>query len=264
MKASRPLHVERWGSGPDVTFLHGLGASSRYWHAVGRELPDVSGLAPDLLSFGRSPAPSDSSYDVDAHLDALVSVLPGPSLVVAHSTGCLLAAALGARRPDLGLGLVLVGAPAFPDDATAVEEIGRLGLLARLTVDESRWSRWLWAAMCHLRPVAIAAAPLLSRDLPRAIAGDGARHTWQSYSRTLREVVVEHRALPDLLAYDGPVVALHGRDDRTAPVGYVQGLASMLAAAGRSIDVRVVEGDHHLAIRRPDVVAETVAECAGR
>lgn len=263
MTANRLLHVERWGSGPAVTFLHGLGASSRYWHTVRRDLPTVSGLAPDLLGFGRSPAPSDSTYDVDAHLDALVSVLPGPSLVVAHSTGCLLATALAAQRPDLALGLVLLGTPVFPDDATAVDEIGRLGLLPRLTVDESRWARWICTAMCHLRPVAIALAPLLSRDLPRAIAADGARHTWPSYSGTLRQVVVEHRVLPDLIAYDGPVVALHGRDDRSAPVGHVQDLAAILAAAGRPIELRVIEGDHHLAIRRPHVVAETVAECAG-
>lgn len=263
MTSAPRLHVERWGSGPAVTFLHGLGASGRYWHTVRRELPHVAGLAPDLLGFGRSPAPPDSRYDVDAHLDALLAALPGPSLLVAHSTGCLLAAALAARRPDLARGLVLLGAPVFPDDATAVEEIARLGLLARLTVAESHWARWLCAAMCHLRPFAIAAAPLLSRDLPREIAGDGARHTWRSYSRTLHNVVLVHRAMPDLIVYEGQVVALHGRADRTAPVGYVQDLASMLAAAGRSIDVRVVEGDHHLAIRLPSIVAATVTECAG-
>lgn len=257
-----PLHVERWGTGPPVTFVHGLGASARYWHSVRRELPQISGRAPDLLGFGDSPSPPDSPYDVPAHLDALLSVLPGPSLVVAHSTGCLLATALAARRPDLVRGLVLLGAPVFPDDDTAAREIGRLGLLARLTVNESRWARWLCAVTCHLRPVAIAAAPLLSRDLPRAVASDAARHTWRSYSRPLRAVVIEHRARPDLLVYGGPVVALHGRDDRTAPIGYVQDLASTLAAAGRSIEVRVVDGDHHLAIRRPEVVAATVAALA--
>lgn len=255
------LHVERWGSGPAVTFVHGLGASGRYWHTVRRELPDFAGVAPDLLGFGQSPAPADSVYDVDAHLAALVPVLRQPSLVVAHSTGCLLAGALAARRPDLVRGLLLLGAPAFPDGATARAEIRRLGLLARLTVDESRWARWMCTAMCRLRPVALAVAPAVNRDLPRAIASDGARHTWRSYSGTLREVVLGHPMLPDLLSYSGRAVALHGRDDRAAPLCHVRELSATLTTAGRQLDLHVVEGDHHLAVRRPAVVAEAVSEC---
>lgn len=259
-----PLHVERWGHGPAVTFLHGLGASGRYWRQLRDHLPDISAVAPDLLGFGGSPSPAASRFDVDAHLDALLPVLPAPSIIVAHSTGSILAAALAARHPELARGVLLLGAPAFPDAATAEADIGRLGLLARLTVDRSRWARWSCAVMCRLRPVAVAIAPHVSRDLPREIASDGARHTWRSYSGTLHEVVVGHRMLPDLLAYAGPTVALHGRDDPTAPLGYVQDLADMLGRAGHHFDLRVVDGDHHLAVRRPLVVAEAVRElCAG-
>ncbi len=61
------LLVERWGDGPSVVFLHGLGASARYWQRVREASEGYAGLAPDLLGFGRSPSPADAAYDVDCH-----------------------------------------------------------------------------------------------------------------------------------------------------------------------------------------------------
>lgn len=59
------LHVHRWGSGePTVAFLHGLGASTRYWSKLGEISHSYQAIAPDLLGFGRSPKP-DLRYDAD-------------------------------------------------------------------------------------------------------------------------------------------------------------------------------------------------------
>lgn len=85
------LFVERWGSGPPVAFVHGLGASARYWQNLRDATAGFSGVAPDLLGFGRSPAPADAAYDVGTHLDALAPVLEPGSLLVGHSTGPVLA-----------------------------------------------------------------------------------------------------------------------------------------------------------------------------
>jgi pimeloyl-ACP methyl ester carboxylesterase len=57
--AARPLFTDAVGAGgPTVVFLHGLGATTRYWG------PRVTPLAArarlvlvDLLGFGRSPKP---------------------------------------------------------------------------------------------------------------------------------------------------------------------------------------------------------------
>lgn len=254
------LFVEKWGAGAPVVFLHGLGASARYWASLREVSSGYGGIAPDLLGFGRSPSPPDSLYNVDAHLDALLPLVPVGSIVVAHSTGCLLATALAARHPELVRGLLLLGLPAFPDRATAIAEVGRLGLLAKLTVEENPWGRRICEAMCRFRSVAIAIAPYVIRDLPPSIASDAARHTWTSYSRTLRHVVVEHRVLPDLLVTTAPVRLLHGASDRTAPVEHVRRLAADAAAHDRHVDLDVVPGDHHLAIRVPAAVAAVLSE----
>ena len=253
------LFTEQWGSGPPVAFVHGLGASARYWQRVRDASTGYRGVAPDLLGFGRSPAPPDAAYDVDTHLDALAPVVPAGSLVVGHSTGGLLAAALAARRSDLVRRLLLIGLPAFPDERTARVEVGRLGLLARLTVTGSPLARLVCTAMCELRPLAIAVAPLVIRDLPPSIASDAARHTWPSYHRTL-ERVVAYRPHDDLATAPAAVTFLHGSDDRTAPPKYVCRLVDDLTAERKDIDLRLVPGDHHLAVRRPEQVAEIITK----
>ncbi len=240
-------------------FLHGLGASSRYWENLATADGGYRGVAPDLLGFGRSPHPSDASYDVNTHLEAITPVVPDECLVVGHSAGAILAAALAASGWLRVTGLILLGIPAFPDVVTARQEVGRLGLLARLTVRGSPLARLLCEAMCRFRPLAIAIAPLVVRDLPRAIASDGARHTWPSFHGTLEHVVVEHRTLPDLVATRTPVTLLHGADDREAPLGYARSLVEAVRVARDGIELQIVDGDHHLALRRAGVVATAIA-----
>jgi len=248
------LFVTSWGRGPEVVLLHGLGASSRYWESLAAASSGFRATAPDLLGFGRSPSPPDASYDIDCHLAALAPHLPERAVVVAHSTGAILAAALAARQPERVASLLLLGLPAFPDEATARRSIGSLGLLARLTVDGRPSARRLCEAMCRFQPLAAAIAPLVVRDLPASIASDGTRHTWASYSRTLLRVVVEHRASTDLLDALAPATLLHGRQDRTAPVRMVEDLADRSAGSRRRLRLETVDGGHHLAVRQPEVV----------
>lgn len=242
------------GDGPPVLLLHGLGASAHYWDRV---LPLVSGnrlTAPDLLGFGRSPAPGEAAYDVDCHLTALEPFVRPGMVVVGHSTGSMLATAFAAAHPREVRAIVLVSLPAYPDEKTAKEEIGRISLLARLTIEERLSARVICEAMCHVRPLAVAAAPILVRDLPRKVAADGARHTWASYSRTLKRVVAGHSVLPDLRQIDCPISILHSRHDELAPLRHVESLLNDLPGAR----LEVVDGDHHLPVRRPDVVARVV------
>ncbi len=94
--------------------------------------------------------------------------------------------------------------------------------------------------MCRYRPAALALAPWLVRDLPPSIAQDACRHSWPSYSRTLRHVVVEHRATDDLLKSSVPVTFFHGRQDRDAPVQFVEALAERLP---QTAELQVLDGD---------------------
>jgi len=248
------LHTVAWGSGRPVVFLHGLGGSTHIWDGV-RSLSDDAyrGMAVDLLGFGRSPKPADESYDVQCHLRHLVTVIPAGSVVVGHSAGALLALALAAQHPRFVRGLVLCSLPAYPDAATARREVARLGLLARMTVRGTPTARAICWLMCHTRWIGMLAAPLVTR-LPSAVARDSVRHTYASYDRTLRHVVVEHRATADLARVDIPVVVVHGRDDDVVPLRYVQ------AAVSPGVTVRVVEGDHLVPLHNPEACAAALGD----
>lgn len=253
------LFVRTRGEGPPVVLLHGLGASSRYWAAVARRLAAVRVVAPDLLGFGLSPKPA-GAYGASQHVAALAAVVPDGAVLVGHSTGAILAAALAAAKPGKARALVLVGLPAFPDAATARAELGRLGPLARWSVSRP-WVAWvLCQLICGVRPLAVATAPLLLRDVPPSVAADGARHRWRSFRGTLEGVVVGHRVLPDLVAAGQPVVFVHGRADADAPIALVEDLAAALLRGGVPVERVFVDGGHHLPIHRPDVVAGVVEQ----
>lgn len=255
------LAVRRKGAGRPVVLLHGLGASARYWDRLSDLLAsDYEVIAPDLLGFGRSPKPRTAAYDVECHLRALVRLVPKGSILIGHSAGAVLAASLSARSPSTVCAAVLVGMPVFPDESTARREVARLGALARMTVDGSRWARMLCELMCAFRPLAIAAGPLMTRDLPPTIVRDGARHNWPSYSRTLTNVIVGHRVQTDLEALRVPTVLIHGARDREAPLHYVEQAVSVAKSSGAPVEVVSVNGDHHLAVRDPHVVVQALRD----
>ena len=253
------LFHSTWGTGPLTLALHGLGASSAYWDPLAQHLPGRRVVAPDLLGFGRSPAPEASAYDLDAHLAGLEALLVEPGTIVAHSTGCLVALGAAARWPDLVQTLVLTGVPAWPDRATALAEVGRLGAMARWTADGDRRGRLICELMCRHAAFAAALAPLVVRSVPAAVAIDGVRHTWTSYHRTLANLVLAEQAASLLSRVTCPVTALAGVDDRTTRPGWVQRLADEQPA----LSLVLLEGvDHHPALRVPRRVAAAVDPAA--
>jgi pimeloyl-ACP methyl ester carboxylesterase len=236
-------------------YVHGLGASSRYWSVLADKAPAHAGVAPDLLGFGRSPKPPNSTYDVAAHLERLLPIVPMNAVVVGHSTGAILASAIARAAAGRVRALLLLGLPAFSDEATARREVGRLGTMARLTTSGNWAAQAMCMAMCELRPFLIPIAPKLVRDVPAEVASDFLRHSWPSYSRTLRNVVLRHPAVSDLEQLRLRVVLLHGKADRDAPIELVEEAARTLRNADRDVTLHVIEGDHHLALRRPEIVA---------
>ncbi|WP_394615665.1 haloalkane dehalogenase [Lentzea sp. JNUCC 0626] len=98
------VHYEQHGSAPFV-FLHGNPASSHIWRNV---LPELGGLAPDLIGMGRSGKPAiDYSFDDHArYLDAWFDALGLDRVVlVGHDWGGALAFDWAARHPSRVAGI---------------------------------------------------------------------------------------------------------------------------------------------------------------
>jgi len=249
------LFHSTWGAGPLVLALHGLGASSAYWDLLAQSLPGRRLVAPDALGFGRSPAPEDSSYDLEAHLDGVRPLLDEAATIVGHSTGCLLALGAAARWPSLVRHVVLTGLPAWPDRATALAEVGRIGAMARWTATGDPRGHLVCQMMCRHRALAATLAPLVVRSVPAAVAIDGVRHTWASFHRTLCNLVLAEPAGLLLAQVQCTVSAIVGDRDRVCRPDF----ARRLAKDDPRLSLQVLTGvDHHPALRSPEEVARQI------
>lgn len=122
-KLGRPYHLAKRvdiGSGQLVVLLHGIGRNSLGWRYLIDDLQDVPVrvVAFDLLGFGNSPKPTWLDYNVDDHVQAVVSSIERlhaetPIILVGHSMGCLVSVRLAAQRPDLVRHLVLYEMPLY-------------------------------------------------------------------------------------------------------------------------------------------------------
>lgn len=230
---------DRHPAGPQgrtVLLLHGIGVSSRYFHRLAPELAkDGRVLAVDLPGFGRAPKPGppltveDYAGLVGAFIDAGAI---GPVVVVGHSMGAQIAAALARRRPDLVAAVVLVGPVMAPVDATPVRAA------ARLLVDTLRES-------AHSNA-------LVFTDYVRC----GPR--W--YLAVLPSMLA-YRVEDDLPALEMPVTVVRGERDPIARSEWTRTIAS--AALGvRFVDVP--GAPHVVMLSHPHAVAREVRRLSSR
>jgi pimeloyl-ACP methyl ester carboxylesterase len=241
-----------------VAFIHGLGASLRYWGTAYDQLAGRSRLVfVDLLGFGGSEKPAAARYDIAGHVERAADTLREfgveRPLLVGHSTGGIVAMALAAHElPESGV--VAFGAPIFASEDIARRHLRKLGAMERLMADRSPGAHRLCAFVCDHRGLARRLAPLFAPTLPVPIAADGVDHIWESYSGTF-ESLMKLSDVPTLAgALRGRLRLMYGTDDRTVPALAAQ------AALGGGAPISVVPGDHHLPLRRPHLCRRITAE----
>jgi len=206
-------------------------------------------VVPDLLGFGDSPKP-DASYDLDCHLDALEAVVERyqPTAVVGHSMGAVVALGAMKRWPSISAG-VLVSPAVFESRKQARVAMRGAPILHQATLRSTPISRAMCETVCMLRPALQRITPMFARDLPADVVRAGFDHTWQSYSRSMENLVLSG-LVPALLRQLGDrICVIHGREDETVPLSLVQPLAPLV---GRMV---VVDGDHLALLRNPKAVA---------
>ncbi len=254
-KSSAGLRARVLGQGPpDVIFLHGLGASLRYWGCAYDELGTSGRLIfIDLLGFGGSDKPR-GTYEIDRHLAALADTLDEMqverSTLVGHSTGGLIAMALAGAYPERVQNVLAFGAPVFPSLVAARDHLRSLGFMARLIVDASPLAPRMCQVMCDYRSIARRIAPLLAPRLPCPVAADGVDHIWDSYSGTFNAVLSRNQAREWATRLGNRLRLVYGDADCTCPPQ-----TAMRTPGNRSSGrIHVIKGgDHHLPLRRPNL-----------
>jgi pimeloyl-ACP methyl ester carboxylesterase len=118
----RDWYVETCGQGPDLVLLHGLGASSFSWRHNRAQLSrHFRVITPDLPGHGRSPAPLEADYRLEALVQGVLDFLDWQGLDTV---------ALGGN--SLGGGLSLVLAREHPARVSALVLLAPAAALSRI------------------------------------------------------------------------------------------------------------------------------------
>lgn len=250
------LNLKVSGQGDPILFLHGLRASGRYWEPGIDSLADEhQTIVVDLLGFGESPWPRDSAYDVDEHLAAVrrtvAPVLRGrKATIVGHSMGTILAAEYARRHPDEVSSLILMNAPMFRSPEEAKEGIYEMSPMAAIFSFHPILARGACDLLCAARPLFYKFAPRMEPGVPPHVARDATLHRWQSFDRTMENVILSSNLEETLRAAgDMPVTILHGSNDRITSRERLESIAAEIGAR-----LVFIEGSHNVYLQRPEAV----------
>jgi pimeloyl-ACP methyl ester carboxylesterase len=142
--------TDPWRPGETILIQHGFGRNSQFWY---RWVPELAGefrvVRRDLRGHGGSDDGGEAGWTFESLVDDLAAfideVSPGPTHLVAESTGGMLAVGLSARYPSKLRSLTLCACPTTinahaqrffaGDHASWQEALAELG--------SEGWARWL-------------------------------------------------------------------------------------------------------------------------
>ena len=112
-------NVRSGGRGAALMMIHGFGAALDWWDGIAPRLESLHRVVRlDLIGHGGTAAPL-SGYEIETQAMMVAGVMDrlgiARAVVVGHSMGGEVAAALAAARPDRIDGVVLIGTPASAD-----------------------------------------------------------------------------------------------------------------------------------------------------
>lgn len=258
MKLHTKAFVE--GHSETILFIPGLTGSHEAWDEYFKSLQQSFRLVMiDTLGFGHSPKP-DIAYTLDDHINAINDTLQALGVsrvhIVGHSMGAILAVAYAFCFPARVEKLALLALPWFHSEQEAREHIGQGSWFYRLLAMDTPLAHIACLTMCALRPILLPLIPLVVRDVPPMVAQDALRHTWTSYSRSLQNIIFRAETTKWIRELTHPILFIHGRQDKVAPLANVQAGLSNLPQA----KLLELEADHGLIFTHSQVITESIRD----
>lgn len=243
-----PVHYAEFGGGGEpMVLVHGLGGSLANWLTVAAALSErFRVFALDLAGFGHSPL-AGRAVSVKANVDLvgrfLDRVVGGPAIVAGNSMGGLIAAMLGAMRPDVVSRLILVNAALSPPPGAPIDPLvtavfamymmpfaGTLALrfhAATVTPERSVEDalRFCGADPAKVPPEVFEAHVALARD---RLAMPWAHGAFLTAARSLIATTARRQRLEATLqAIRAPTLIIQGSRDRLVPLATAQRAARL-------------------------------------
>ncbi|MEO1251872.1 MAG: alpha/beta hydrolase [Pseudomonadota bacterium] len=213
------MFFDQVGDGEPILAVHGLGGTSNFWGPVWRGHVDgKSFVAPDLPSAGRSE--NDDQLSIKSIADDLFSLLDALSIesahLLGHSMGTIVCQHMAQQYPERVKSLALLGPLAEPPDAARSAIRDRAGLTREKgmqPIADAITDGALSSKTKKEDPIAVS----FVREMLCAQNAEG-------YALSCEALADASAA--DVLAYDKPVLLITGDEDKVAPVGNVEVLAS--------------------------------------
>lgn len=228
------------GGGAPVVLVHDSGCSARMWDGVQLDLADrgYRAIAYDLRGHGWSG--TDQAYDVDAHVEDLMTVLGGldvaRAVLVGQGSGAVIAAKFALDHPERTDALVAVSAEALWRQRRVNPPVDRAVQLAMRAVLGRRAAASLEASAAYGRRRHPLLHRVLAEDLARS-AGAARTLTRRSANREATRLALGR--LP------APILWVRGERSKPWP---------------REDHVVVIPGTgHYVALDQPELLADAVA-----
>lgn len=246
------------GEGQLVILLPGFVGSIHFWDDISKSLSkNHKVISLDLLGFGRSPKPKNSSYSLDEHADAVYNtILPfidGKEFtLVGHSMGALVALHLLAKYNLPVKKLILLNPPFYKDRKEALLNIQK-SIYAKYQLIHGRFAKISCNIIRFFNPAFQLIAPFFISYLPRKVVSDFFLHTWESFSRSLSNVIESPRYLEDFNQIKVQTDILYGDNDSLNIEANVKELA-------RFKNVRIIKekGTHMFPLENPNAVLQLI------
>lgn len=247
------LHIaEDVGDGPVIVLLHGIASSSAtFQHVIPLLSERYRCISIELLGFGESPAPEESQYTIEDHVESIHATirslrLAGPFILVGHSLGSLLAARYAAKHPKRVARLVLVSPPVYLQPGEIGDPLVRARVGGLLKVYEF---------MRNNKDLTIAAAPHIGRLFGVGDMLDVTERNWRPFVLSLQRCIESQTTVSDIAAVQVPIDLVYGAFDQFIAPGTLRIIEQM-----RHVTTHRVELNDH--IMRPRL-AKALAEAIG-
>ncbi|HZT67686.1 MAG TPA: alpha/beta hydrolase [Acidimicrobiales bacterium] len=264
---SRPIHATVEGEGPPVVLVHGQPGDGSDWSAVAELLQvDHRVVVPDRPGYGQTGGAALGLTDGARQVARLLHDLAlGPSTIVGHSYGGVVALRLAEIAPELAHSLVLVAsagtrsALTWSDRVLGVPGVGEALAFAGMR-GLGHLAAWARSGMAAQRLVELGGAVGLPPErLEAHAAAWRSGPMWRSFAAEQRSLLAETPLVEAGLGSIGvPVYVIAGRRDVVVRPRAAKELARLVPGA------RLVwlPGGHLLPWQCPAEVAAIVARAA--
>lgn len=258
---SYKLYSEETGKGETILLIPGLIATTKFWTGLIDEIDNSRRtISVDLLGFGLSPKPKHINYSIEEHIESIKRTLDDkktklPIIIVGHSMGTLLATAFCARHPNYVKKLLLISPPIFKDAKEARKNIKEFSAPPPIVL-YGNTAKIVCRIFCNfLRPVTTRAMYVIIRDLPKDVIAGSLLHSFESYSRTLKNVIEDQEFSKDLEKITIPTAIIYGNEDKRV----IKENLKSIKKRNPEIKLHELPGhDHFIPIRNPKEVARFI------